>query len=368
MPTPDVLDDPRFSPFLAELRAASPRAPQALRERVGELGAREPRWPASAARFSLRRALLVLAPVSLAVVVTAAVLRGLTDSGPRGSLSGTVATTPSLGERRRPATDRRDEAARAAPSRRLTPLEAGSDLEARAALPPSTGRLQRYDVGMRLRVKNVDALSNATTRALRLTRRLGGYVVAVDYGTPGGRRGDASVRVRVPVSRVQDAIVHFSALGTIVSQRISIDDVQQRVDRLGERIAAVQRRVSVLRSSLQNGSLAAGERVLLQARLDGALRELRTLVRQRQTTVRRARYASVSLALTTRKAAAAATPSRESRFERAAKGGLEALAAVGTAALYVSILLSPLLLLSALGVPALRAHRRRSEERLLASS
>src|SRR5918995_973192 len=79
---------------------------------------------------------------------------------------------------------------------------------------------------LRVRVRDADELSSATSSAMRLTRRLGGFVVRADYDTPGDGEGDSLLVVRVPVARVQDAIAGFAELGPIVGQRIAIEDLQ----------------------------------------------------------------------------------------------------------------------------------------------
>ena len=62
------------------------------------------------------------------------------------------------------------------------------------------------------------------------TRALGGYVRTVDYGEGRGE-GTARLVVRVPIGRVQTAILRFSELGTILDQHVSVRDVQPGLDR-----------------------------------------------------------------------------------------------------------------------------------------
>src|SRR4029453_2567410 len=60
--------------------------------------------------------------------------------------------------------------------------------------------------------------------------------VAVDFGTPDPSDGTASLRLRIPVSRLQAAIVRFSDLGQILAQQTQITDVQRRLDELTRKI------------------------------------------------------------------------------------------------------------------------------------
>ena len=76
---------------------------------------------------------------------------------------------------------------------------------------------------MRLRVND---LSGATQSAVRTTRRLGGYVAGADYAT-GAKAGDSRLdasRARRRTSRRRSR--SFTDLGTILSQHISVADLQ----------------------------------------------------------------------------------------------------------------------------------------------
>ena len=86
---------------------------------------------------------------------------------------------------------------------------------------------------MSLRVKD---LSGATQSAVRTTRRLGGFVAGADYAT-GSKEGNSRLALRVPVANLQKAIASFTQLGTILSQHISVADLQGGLDRLDARIA-----------------------------------------------------------------------------------------------------------------------------------
>ena len=60
----------------------------------------------------------------------------------------------------------------------------------------------------------------------------------------GRGEGTARLVVRVPIARVQTAILRFSELGTILDQHVSVRDVQPRLDRRFKRIAELRRRDS----------------------------------------------------------------------------------------------------------------------------
>jgi hypothetical protein len=76
------------SPVVRELRAARPRAPEQLRERVTALSTRpepRPRFSFSMpSRFTVRRVALVAAPALVAVGVGGALIHGIANSGSSG--------------------------------------------------------------------------------------------------------------------------------------------------------------------------------------------------------------------------------------------------------------------------------------------
>jgi hypothetical protein len=308
-----------LSPELtAALREETPIAPVELRERVTLIAAAAP--PPRRRPFPLRRALLLAAPAaavgSLAVAVIVGVVSSSTPPAPTAQAPAEIELqplTPEAGER---AGTRRDLAPRLIPA-------------------PSTKRAQDYQATLRILVDDPSDLSTATQRALRATRRLGGYVVTVQYGTPEPSEGTASLRVRIPVSRVQAAIVQFSGLGQILAQQTQVTDLQQRLDELTRQIR----------------------------RAKGNKARIAALRRERTELNRRAAYATLAVDLTTHEPEKkAASPGRLERAVDDATGVLSAELAIGAYALIVA---SPFLLLLAAAFAGKRAYRRYADQRLL---
>jgi hypothetical protein len=231
-------------------------------------------------------------------------------------------------------------------------------------LPVSPTRLTEVHASMRLRVSSLDGLSKATSKAMRITRALGGFVQSVEYGTPSRGNGDAYLTVRIPVAHVQQAVVRFTALGTIQSQHIAIRDLQDQSNAEELRILRLRKTAAQLQAKLR-GQLTPEERVRLQSQLDAVRGLLRVKTQQHQGTLRQGRLSTFELELTTRKTAAA-VPSKPGRIERAARHAFSALSKTIAGALYALIILSPLLLLAAAVLWASRYRRRRVEQRLLA--
>jgi hypothetical protein len=325
------------SPELArELRAARPAASADVRERVLAL-ASEAEAP-SPPRFtfpSFRRLALVAAPAAFAVLLGIAVIHGITSPSPKQQVS--LRKTQASGARRLPAilgTDR---------TRR----------ELATPLPAAPGRLSQYTARLRVQVKNRDELSDATKRAMRVARLLGGYVAAVHYSSPHAGLGSAELVVRVPVDHVQDAIEEYSALGTLLAQNVRILDVTKQVQEAAKEIARLKAEIA----SIEAGGVTPDERPRLeaeQARLD-------FLVKRNKATVRRAELARISLGVVTKAKAAAA---KAGRFHRTLSAAGSVLVREAEILLYALIVAGPLLLLGAALVATGRLRDRRLFERV----
>src|SRR6476661_3418972 len=211
------MSEASFEAALSELRQTAPHAPEALRELVLAFPSGQPR---SANR--LRPATAIAVATALAVAIGAAVVGGL--SGPAREST----NASSAGGHRGGTMFEQD---RTQSEQRL--LVPKTSAGAYAPTLTAKARLQKHDVAMQLRV---DDLSGATQRAVRTTRRLGGFVAGADYSTA-AKEGNSRLALRVPVANLQKAIASFTQLGTILSQHISVADLQSGLDRLAARIA-----------------------------------------------------------------------------------------------------------------------------------
>jgi hypothetical protein len=339
------------------LRAAPPRAPEALRARVLALR------PQPRARFfgSRRRTVLILVAAALGLAASAAVVRGLTssDGGSRRSSLAQEAAPPAATTVPAWTTANGSAGAPAAPS------DATTAKRAAAAPVPAGGRLQRYEASITVRVPN-DRLSRATNAATRVARSLGGYAASVDFRTPAGKPGEAYLELRVPTARVQDALARLASLGSLISQRVSVEDLQDDLERQTVQIAQLRRRVHALSDALKSPSLTPVQRVELQLRLADAKRALGQRTHARKATIAAGSVARISLVLTAEKKAAI-VPQPRGRLGRMLDGAVSFLALEGTVVLFALIVLAPLLPLVALLWWAAAARRRRDERRLLAT-
>jgi hypothetical protein len=245
------------------------------------------------------------------------------------------------------------------------PLKAaGAATPSDAATPtPTTGRAQRYSAQLTLSVKDLDALSNATQQALRITRELGGYLVTVSYAT--SDTGVSSLTLKVPTANVQDAVVRLSGLGKIVSQQVQIDDLQGQVDELTKRETALRERIARLSARLATPDVATETRATLEARRDAARSELAQVRITRAQVNAEGRFATVQLTLQTPQSSV--VPAVPSRWDRGLDRASEILALEAMIVLYALVIVGPLALLALLAWLGRRGLRRRQDEQLLAA-
>lgn len=301
------------------LRLHAPEAPERLRARV--LAVRP------AGRSPRTRLVLVLA-ATVALAIAAAVVYGLTGSEQRPRVAGG--------------------AAKSAPeTMRAAPADA-------AAAPSVAARATRTEASLTVRVG--DDVAAATTRATTIATSLGGYAQSVRYGTP----EDVSyIELRIPAGNVKQALSRLAALGDIVSQRISVDDLTKKLQTQSDQIEQLQRRIAALRKALRSTTLSEADRVLLRLQLDEAKRALAQRRHGRDTTLAAAATARVSLVLTTKKENV--VPPTPSRFDRMVDNAVEFLALEATVVVWALIVASPF----ALAAFPLWLRRRRGARTLL---
>ena len=335
--SPLELVDDRFDKLAEELRASRPVAPVALRAQVRALEPPGPRWTF---RWPSRRMVFALAGAALLASFVAAGVTGLGGSSKKQDMLAAVKPPPRSGTGGNTGVD-----LRSLPSEALKAAVPFGSAARSSDLAPATGRLQRYQASLRLRVKDVDAMSTAAKRAMNLAHGLGGYVASVQYATR-SKRGGATLVLRVPVGNVQTALTELASLGTILQQHTGILDVTRRVDREALQIAQLERQLA---------HASRSEAPVIRAKLA-------TLRAKHARLLKSARLARITLALTTPAKQAAAAPSR---FDRTLDDAGSVLVRELEILLYALVVAGPLLLLGAAGIAAARAQRRRADARLL---
>jgi hypothetical protein len=351
--SPLELVDDHFGKLAEELRASRPDASDELRTRVRALR------PAPRRGFeldlSLRRLVPAVALGALAAALGVAGVLGIVHGS-----SGSGRTTAA-----KPAVPRALKGSRSEGQRAHLPAYSAYARKAAAplALNPTTGRLQQYDAVLRVRVKSQDELSRRTQDALRLTRKLGGYVVTARYAAP-GRSGQALLVLRIPIEHVQTAIARFSGYGFLVRQQIVLKDLQRRVDDLAARIGRLRAQIAHIERELA-GNLTPERRAALEQRLQRDRNRIDRLRKARSSSVRRAQLARVSLTIVVGQKPAAAPAGR---FRRTIDDAGSVLLRELELLVYALVVAGPLLAIGGAGLLAGRSVRRRADHRLLERS
>jgi hypothetical protein len=376
MSGPDGIDE-RFGTLVGELRSGEQTASPELRERVRAIAARGPEPPgARAARrdwFPRRRVALVLVPVCALVAV--AVGAGLLTSGGSGRQAqhGVAADglQPAYVDGPTPEGQGKFSAIAKPPSIKSLPITTvpatnstalGRNAYSVTSPAPSGSRHQLYSADLRLRVSD---LSATTKQAIRLTRGWGGYLVSVEYGSA-QKAGEAYMVVRVPIARVQTAVAKLTSLGTILADHVSIQDVQNQLNQRYSRMQALRVKITKLRGKLTDPSLNQSQRDFFQAAIAQNQAALAALQQQQQAQVTRTSFATVSLDLQTKKAAAVPPPSKPGRIGRALSDIGRVLVVEAEVLLYILLIGAPFVILGVLFWLSRRSLRRRSEDQLLA--
>lgn len=327
----------------ALLVSHAPSAPQRLRARVAEL--------APAPRNRSRRLVFVVVPVAVALAVAAAIVHGIVGSGTnavqhgRLAFQGTVdANAPSAG----------------------TGAPTWSAATPAGVLAPNVGnggRLQHTEASLQVQVPDVKRLGAVTSGATQIATSLGGYAQSVVYRTPASGGGTSFLELRVPAQNVRVALTKLAALGTLVSQRLSVIDLQHDFELESAQIAQHRRTIAALQTALRNPALPDAQRVLLQIRLAEEKRALAQRLHARGDTVSAGTTARISLVLSTEKSIVPVVHHR-GRLGRMLHGAVGFLGLEGTIVLYALVVLSPLAVIALL-LWTMREARRRRDERLV---
>jgi cell division protein FtsB len=380
----------RIEKTARELRKHAPRPSDALVSRVERLAERGATRKSRPARIQVSRRKLVFAlAAALTLAVAGAIVHGELGQSPGRSASAVeisqaqreydVLGVPSGKLNKSIDKYTKEKAmkpyigavpakhAPASGSAYSAPPAAASTVERARLSKITTGnRLAELRAVLTLKVRNSDELSSKTAEAMKIARRLSGYVVSTQTNVPSRGVATSYLVLKVPATRSQDALIAISGLGKILSQNVSIEDVKATVTAQGKSIQTLKREIASLEQSLGQQTLTPQARSQLQIELARDRARLSSLKTQRTKDILRGRLATITLTLTTGDLPKLpATPSRIHKAIDRAWNGLSSEISWAATGIIVA---SPFLLLAAIAALLMRARRRREERRLLERS
>lgn len=354
--------------LIRELQASRPSAAEGLRSRVREIAAPAPALTRPRlARISFPRLSLVLVPATAALLtVSTAGVIGLAGSGGKGRAPSQqeAGRLHQNGTGKKQATPATGFGAASTQAASPSPLDLTGGGTTRSPIAPTPGRAQDVDATLTVKVADSNHVSSAAQDALDITRALGGHVESASVTT--GDQAQAQLTVRIPVDKTEDAVTKLSALGAIVSQQISIQDLQEHLDALIRRARSVRAQIVKITARLESQDLSAEQRVILELRRRNLRNELRSLRHAIRATHSTASFATVELSVVT-PASLGVVPTT-SRLDRSLDKALEILVWEGIVALVVLLVAAPLAALAVVVWLLRRSYRKHDDERLLATS
>jgi Domain of unknown function (DUF4349) len=354
----DPATEPELAALVRDVRADAPTMDLGFRARLDERVEHEFAKASRRRRFALRPLIpaLGVAGCVLAAIVAVALTAGGGDSNDSASSGGGSAAAPLA--------TTQGEASDSAKSSSGSSGGGGSAL----ASPPAAAapaRQRRVERSTRLELTTTD-VQKASDGVVRATQAAGGFVQSSQVSTGDGRSTSSFV-LRVPTSRLDDALSRLSKLGHVKSLQQSADDITGAYDSASGRLTEARAERRGLLRALANATTA--EQVSsLRARIADNRRELQRYQRDFNAVRNRANLATVGVDVTgaARKQAAAPSDGPWTPGDAAHDAVRVLEVSAGVALIALAVLLPLGLVGAAGGLAALTLRRRRREAALSA--
>jgi len=351
--------EPELAALVRDVRAEAPAMAPDFRARLDRRVERGFERPLPRRRFASLRPMipaLAVAGCVLAALVAVVLSAG---GGSNDSASSAGGTAAPLAAREQSS----DSAKGSGASGSAGTASSGSALAAPAPSAPARQRRVERSTRLDLTTTDVQAASDGVVRATQAT---GGFVQSSQVSTGDGR-STASFVLRVPTSRLDDALARLSRLGHVKSVQQSADDITNVYNGASTRLAEARAERRGLLRALAKATTAA-QITSLRARIADNRRALQRDQRELDAVRNRANYATIGLELTGVARKHATVPSggpwTPGDAAHDAARVLEVSAGVALIALAVLV---PLSLVGAAGGFAAVAVRRRRREAALSS-
>jgi hypothetical protein len=357
----DPAAEPELAALVRDVRADAPAMAPGFRARLDE---RVERGFERAPRRRLQSLRPMIPALSVAGCVLAALVAVVLSAGGGSSDD---AGSAGAGRAAAPAqTESADSAKSGGGSASGSAGGGSSSAPALAAPAPSApARQRRVERSTRLELTTTDVQA-ASDGVVRATQATGGFVQSSQVATGDGR-STASFVLRVPTSRLDDALARLTKLGHVRSLQQSADDITNVYNGASTRLAEARATRRGLLRALSKATTAQ-EVSSLRARIADNRRALQRYQRELNAVRNRANYATIGLELTGVARKHAALPSGGSWTPGdAAHDAVRVLEVSAGVALIALAVLVPLTLVGAAGGFAAVAVRRRRREAALSS-
>lgn len=192
------------------------------------------------------------------------------------------------------------------------------------------------------------------------TARAAGGVVAGDNRSGSGADAHATLVLKVPPGRMDAVLDQLSRLGTEQSRSSSTEDVTEDVADIGSRVATMRASIARVRAILSRAE-KIGDVVSVEGELSKRTTELESLQARQRALAGQVGYATITLQLRARPAAAATPPADRSGFLGGLTDGWDAFTAtVGALLTGIGAVLPFLLLLVPIALAVRWVLRRRT--------
>ena len=361
----DPAAEPELAALVRDVRAdAQTRAPDfraRLDDRVAGGFAKAPRKAGPSRRRALMPAFGVAGCVLAALVaVVLGAGGGSNDNASSSRSSGTAAPAAAQEQSSDSAKSSGGSASSGASGSASSPA-----LAAPAPRPAAPAQQRRVERSTRLELTTTDVQA-ASDGVVRATQASGGFVQSSQVATGDGH-STASLVLRVPTSRLDDALARLSKLGHVKSLQQSADDITNAYNGASTRLAEARAERRGLLRALSKATTAQ-EISSLRARIADNRRALQRDPREFDAVRNRANYATIGVEVTGVARKHAAVPSGGSWTPGdAAHDAVRVLEVSAGVALIALAVLVPLTLVGAAGGFAAVAVRRRRREAALSS-
>jgi hypothetical protein len=369
---PDTIDMTEFDDIVRALQEERPEIDpgfaRELDKRAAAGFARQRRFRLPSLKNQAAPAVLVGGLAALAITV-AVIGGGSDDLSGAGSSSSSASSGDSGGSLAAAPKPTTQEAApsTAADGGALADRATSSAAAKAGAVAGGRGRLQEQSAALTL-VAPGDEVADVGDRILGVADQVGGFVVSSNVRATDGDSdgGGGDFQLRVPVTRLDDALARLSRLAHVSERSQGSQDITAERNVARDRFQEAQAERTALLKQLAEADTTA-EIESLKAQLRDVSRAIAAYKASLKQVVRRARYASISVTLQAKPKHAVVGPEDDGKWTPAdaiRDAGRFLEVAAGVLLLVGSVLL-PLALLGILALAYQRMSAKRGRDRML---